>query len=215
MARWPFLLLLVLPAAGRAADVSTTPYIALYSVLEPARTIRAFDHLVVNERIESKSPGVRPQDIHITIRAKRGAIVVPIGADGTVDFPIEDALRDENPPVETNQPKGSLALSVLPGLRLPAGLTMSGADLAAAMKQTDELFAKAPPGSPPPVLRGIIVEFDAGAPASVTLAGKGESLLKADAGGRVIVMRDLLRESEKPSLVFSRRPAGLQPYLGE
>ncbi|MFC4819306.1 hypothetical protein [Dokdonella ginsengisoli] len=214
------LLALLTPlAAAAAADgaaVSATPYLALYQVLAPARSIRAYDRLIAVERVQSKSPDVRAQDIHITIRARRGAIAVPVAADGAVDFPADEALQAENPPVETNQPKGSLMLTVHAALRVPDALEMPWSEVDAGLRQAEELFARTPGGSAQDAKpRGVEIRFAPGDTASVTLAGRSERLLQSDADGRVLVTRDMVVESERPVLKFSRRPLRILPYVDD
>lgn len=202
-------------AAGEPAD-GATRYLALFQVLAPARSIQAYDHLVAIERVESKLPGVRAQDIRITIRAAKGAIAVPVAADGSVNFPAGEALQAENPAVETNQPKGSLVLTVHAALRLPGALEMPWSEVDAGLRQAEELFAKSPGGTAANAKpRGVEILFDGGSPASVTLAGRSELLLQADAEGRAVVTRDMVVESERPKLVFSRRPHRLLPWVGD
>lgn len=215
MSRWLLLAALLVPLSSHAGEPvsSMTPYNVLYDVLAPARAIRSYDRLLAIERVESKLPGVGATDIRITIRAKNGAIPVPVGTDGSVDFPTADALLAENPLVETNQPKGSLALTVNVALRVPEALQVPWADLVAALKQADDLFAKAPAGRPAQQIRGVEIHFAPGAPASVTVAGKSERLLKADALGRIVLIRDTVADGERPTLVFSQRPILLLPYV--
>lgn len=209
-------LLVPLVAAADEPAVSATPYLALYQVLAPARSIRAYDRLIAVERVQSKSPQVRAQDIRITIRAKRGAIAVPVAADGAVDFPADEALQAENPPVETNQPKGSLMLTVHAALRPPASLEMPWSEIDAGLRQAEELFAQTPGGSAQGAKpRGVEIRFAPGETASVTLAGKSERLLQTDADGRVLVLRDMIVESERPVLKFSRRPLRILPYVDD
>ena len=212
------LLALLIPLVAAADDsaAGATPYLALYQVLAPARSIRAYDRLVAVERVQSKSPDVRAQDIRITIRARRGAIAVPVAADGSVDFPADENLQTENPPVETNQPKGSLMLSVHAALRLPDALEMPWSEVEAGLRQAEELFAKTPGGSAEGAKpRGVEILFAPGESASVTLTGKSERLLQADADGRILVTRDMVVESEQPRLKFSRRARRMLPYVGE
>jgi hypothetical protein len=215
--RWIAIGLIVAPLCAPAAEavVSTTPYAALYNVLRPAAAIGEYSRLIAIERIESKLPDVRAPDIRITIRAGSGAIAVPVGSDGNVDFPRGDALYAENPMVETNQPKGSLALTVSVGLRIPSTLQVAWSELAEGLAQADALHAKASGGAPAATTRGIEVYFDAGAPASIILAGKSEYLLQADAAGRIVLLRDRIVESEQPQVRFSRTPSRMLPYMGD
>jgi len=211
------LALIALPLAAAGEDaVSTTSYGSLYQVLAPAAVINARDKLVAIERIESKIPNVAAKDIRVVIRAKAGPIAVPIGPIGRVDFPVTDALRSEDPPVETNQPKGSLALTVNVGLRCPDKLRMPWSDVEVGLAQVRELYsANASAGMAPSAVRGIEVQFLPGAAATLTIEGKDERLLMADPDGRLVVTQSMIAEKENPTLAFSRAPEFVVPYADE
>jgi hypothetical protein len=214
--RFPVLLASIVLAAAAGAEeaASTTPYVTLYQVLSPVRTIGKYDRLVAIERIESKMPDVKPEDIRVVIHAKSGAIPVPIAADGVVKFPATDALREENPPVETNQPKGSLAFIVNVALRSADGLRVPWSDIENGLEQVKAFYAESR-GATAPGISGIEVHFSPGTPAMLTIEGKTERLLMADPTGRLIVTRDMAPESEKPVLAFSRAPEFVLPYADE
>ncbi|HEY6985934.1 MAG TPA: hypothetical protein VH375_07615 [Rhodanobacteraceae bacterium] len=199
-------------AAGETT--STTPYLTLYQVLSPVAKLGAYDHLVAVERIESKLPGVRPQDIRVVIHTKQGAIPVPVAADGEVKFPVSDALRAENPPVETNQPKGSLAFIVNVSLRLADGKRMPWSDVETGLAQVKAFYAETQ-GASAPAISGVEVHFPAGESAMLTIEGRNERLLMADPLGRIIVTRDMALEGSAPVLVFSRAPEFVVPYSDE
>jgi len=196
-------------AAGEAT--STTTYLTLYQVLSPVHGIGAYDHLVAIERVESKMPDVRPQDIRIVIHARQGAIPVPVAATGEVKFPVTDALRAENPPVETNQPKGSLALIVNVALKVADHARVPWAEIEAGLTQVKAFYAETQ-GAAAPAIDGVEAHFTAGTAAMLTIEGKNERLLMADPEGRIIVTRDMAHESAAPVLVFSRAPEFIVPY---
>jgi hypothetical protein len=197
--------------AAAAGDTGTTPYLALYQVLAPVAGIEAYDRLVAVERIESKLPGVRAEDIRVVIHAKAGAIPVAIGAGGAVKFPVSDALRAENPPVETNQPKGSLALIVNVGLRGAGELRVPWSDIESGLGQAKAFYAKSR-GAEAPAISGVEVHFPQGDPAMLTIEGKDERLLMADPAGRIVVTRDMILGETPSELVFSRAPDFMLPY---
>ena len=60
---------------------------------------------------------IRP--LTVTILSRNGHIEVPVAADNSFAIPINDDLRDENPTVITNQPKGTLSLQVGVRILLP------------------------------------------------------------------------------------------------
>ena len=200
-------------APARADESSTTPYQTLYQVLSPVAAISTYDRLVAVERIESKLPGVRAEDIRVVIHASRGAIPVPVAPGGIVHFPVTDALRHENPPVETNQPKGSLALIVNVALRGFERGRVQWSDIEAGLEQVKAFYAKTRDATAP-AISGIEVHFSPGGAAMLTIEGKDERLLMADPAGRIIVTRDMVG-SASPALVFSRAPDYVLPYSDE
>jgi hypothetical protein len=205
---------IVLAGAANAEETSTTPYATLYQVLSPVQTIGKYDRLVAIERIESKLADVKPADIRVVIHAKSGAIAVPVGSDGVVKFPATDALRTENPPVETNQPKGSLAFIVNVALKLADPARVPWSDVEAGLEQVKAFYAESR-GASAPGISGIEIHFAPGAPAMLTIEGRSERLLMADPGGRVIVTRDMASVDEKPVLAFSRAPEFVLPYADD
>jgi hypothetical protein len=205
---------IALAGAASADEGSTTPYATLYQVLSPVQTIGKYDRLVAIERIESKLSDVQPSSIRVTIHAKSGAIAAPIAADGLVKFPATDALRSENPPVETNQPKGSLAFIVNVALKLADPARVPWTDIEAGLDQVKAFYAESR-GASAPGISGVEIHFAPGAPAMLTIEGKSERLLMADPNGRVIVTRDMAPADEKPVLAFSRAPDFVLPYADE
>lgn len=202
------------PAALADEVTSTTPYTTLYQVLSPVAKIATYDHLVAIERIESKDASVRPETIKVVIHAKSGAINVPVSSTGEVKFPVTDALRTENPPVETNQPKGSLALIVNVALKIGDRLRVPWTDIDAGLNQVKQFYAETQ-GSAAPTISGVEAHFAAGKGAMLTIEGKSERLLMADPGGRIIVTRDMASENPGAVLAFSRAPEFVVPYSDE
>jgi hypothetical protein len=202
------------PAALADEAVSTTPYATLYQVLSPVAKIATYDHLVAVERIESKDASVRPDSIKVVIRAKSGPISVPVSTSGEVRFPVTDALREENPPVETNQPKGSLALIVNVALKTGDRLRVPWADIEAGLEQVKRFYADTQ-GAAAPTISGIEAHFEAGKNAMLTIEGKSERLLMADPLGRIIVTREMANEEPGAVLAFSRAPEFVVPYSDE
>jgi hypothetical protein len=212
MLRLLLLAALALPAAA-AEPGNATPYAALYGALAPAREMAAYDRLLAVQRIESKRDGVAPTAIRLTIQARAGAIAIRPAPDGSIAFPMDDALLAENPPVVTNQPKGSLTLSVMPALKLPPTQRWLVADIRAALAQVEDLLARSPVEGAAAKVRGAELQFAPGSDASVTVRGDSERLLVADAQGRVLLVLDGdlagAREVE-----LSHAPALALPWLG-
>lgn len=195
------------PAAG--AEI---PYAALHAALAPAVTATGNPRLQAIKVVESKL-GVPPERIRIVIKARGGDRVFTPRPDGSMDFPLDESLLAENPLVTTNQPKGSLSLSVTLALRPPPGARMPLAEIDKALADIESALAPAGQAALDGRIRGVEVRFPAGAHASLTLRDhEGERLFMADAAGRVILMRDtdLAGAGE---VEFSQRPTLILPYL--
>jgi uncharacterized membrane protein len=203
--------LALIPSAFADEAISSTPYATLYQVLAPVNKIATYDHLIAIERIESKDASVKPETIKVVIYAKSGAIVVPVSTTGAVKFPVTDALRAENPAVETNQRRGSLALIVNVALKIGDRLRVPWTDIEAGLNQVKQFYAETQ-GAAAPTINGIEAHFTLGNEAMLTIEGKGERLLMADQTGRIIVTREVANEVPGAVLVFSRAPEFVVPY---
>jgi hypothetical protein len=182
----PLLLLLFATPIARAAAESVVPYAALYESLRPALEIGAHDHLQARTRIVSKRGDVRPEQIRLEIRARTGTRVVAVDPDGNVAFPLEAGLRAENPPVATNQPKGSLTLSVAVVLALPASTRLPYREIAEGIDQMRSVIDR--DGADARVrVEGVELWFDPRAQAQLTVLGRIERLLMADRSGRIVL----------------------------
>jgi len=127
--------------AFAADEVATLPYKALIA------NALTFLNVAVGERdrlalIQSLRPDngnlvVRP--LVITILSKNGRIDVPVGADNSFAIPITDELRDENPTVFTNQPKGSLSLQVGVRVLLPQATRYSYSEFWLGIEQANRM----------------------------------------------------------------------------
>ena len=199
------------PTASADEAISSTPYATLYQVLSPVNKIATYDHLVAIERIESKNAAVRPETIKVVIYAKSGAVSVPVSPTGEVKFPVTDALRAENPPVETNQPRGSLALIVNVAIKIGDRLRVPWTDVEAGLNQVKQFYAETQ-GSAAPTISGIEAHFAGSKEAMLTIEGKSERLLMADSAGRIIVTREMASENPGAVLAFSRAPEFVVPY---
>ncbi|MAP08384.1 MAG: hypothetical protein CMM00_06010 [Rhodopirellula sp.] len=60
--------------------------------------------------VRSIAPGVSPDDIRMTLKSKAGDLVISVDANGHFDLPVSKELRDEDPWLIANQPKGSLRM---------------------------------------------------------------------------------------------------------
>jgi hypothetical protein len=206
------LALLYSVVAAAQAQSPGTPYAVLYQVLASSQEIARYDRLVAIQRIESKLGNVSPDLIVVEIRARAGTLRVRPTHDGSVNFPLNASLLAENPLVVTNQPKGSLTLSVTLGLKLPTSTRVPVGELNAALAEADQLLARGVSGLDGHV-RGVELRFEPGANASLTLRGRSERLLMADHAGRIVLMHDGDLNEAAAVIELNRLPMQVLPYL--
>ncbi|MFN7550580.1 MAG: hypothetical protein ACK59M_14330 [Pseudomonadota bacterium] len=215
---WIGILLTVLAVAGiaRAADdAASTPYAVLHAALSPALEVEGDPHLRAVQKIESKLANVAPRDIEVTIDARGGPIRVPVAADGRVAFPLRDDLLAENPPVRSNQPRGSLTVSVTLALASPRSTRVPVGEFSAALDAADAWLSRkaAAEGVAPPVVRGLELRFPPAAGASATLRGRSERLLLADGDGRIVLVRERDLVDGTREVELSQPPLEVVPWL--
>lgn len=211
-AGWLALLLLPARLGAQAAELATIPYAKLDEILQKTDAIDR-KKLVVLAQVTSRNKAVKPSEITLTIKSAAGAIPVRLGPDGDLlDFPRTDALRKENPPIETNQPKGTLALSMGLGLVVPEAQTFRYARVADGIAEGNKAV-KAQAGMlalVAPSLKAVVFFFPPRSAGKATVeiaAAGGKQILTADAGGEVKFPLDAKLAAENPEVRVSERPA--------
>jgi len=194
------------------ADTSSVPYIALYESLRPALEITGRDHLVAKARIQSKRPGVEPESIRLQILARGGTRTIQVGDDGELLFPLEESLRDENPIVQSNQPKGSLTLSVAIGMKVPQGTRFPYAEIATGIDQLRSVMA-VDGADVRSHVRGVEFWFRRGSDARVGVIGPVERLFIADRMGRIVLDDSAELREGGVMLDLSEKPLQILPSL--
>jgi hypothetical protein len=161
--------------------------------------------------VQSNDKAVKPGSITLTIQAKSGAIPLKIDPDGEIHgFPISAELLKENPPVLTNQAKGSLRIGGGMGITLPNSLTFTFVELngflteaASEMKKEAGLFLS----FMVPSAKGLIFEFASPRKQTLTIAYKsGPKVLTADSDGGIKLSMDKGSLSENPTVTLSEKP---------
>jgi hypothetical protein len=203
-------LLLLAVGSASAADREWHRYREIYeklslgefSALEEGQR----DRVAVRFRL---SPAEGPKaPVTLTIAADAGRIVVAPGPDGLTDFPARGDLLEENPRVLTSVPEGvktSVQLELAP--RLPTGLSFGYADLMRSVEQANRLirakagfFAFAAPR-----MKGVVLQFPVGAPATARLEGRPEPLA-TDEQGRLRLPLDDALLARDAQVTLSSRP---------
>lgn len=202
----------LMPIAAWAAADNIVPYMALYQSLRPALEVSKHPRLIAHTRVVSKLRHVAPTDIALEVRSRNGLQRVAASRRGDLDFPLDDALRDENPPVFINQPKGSLTLSVDVQLRPPAGRHFPYRELAAGLDDMRALL-RSDGAEAAWVIDGLELWFAPDAGAQVHIEGAIERVLLADRHGRIVLAdtRDL--HADGVMLKLSAPPLAVVPTL--
>src|SRR5947207_2825647 len=146
-----FALPLALPALAQTDPAPSIESITVKAPREPALMPYrvAYDYLekvekVPHEKIDveltlvSRKNGVKPSDVRVWIDAST-SIPIPIAADGRFTVPFDRAAYDENAEIVTNQPKGTVGVTLTASLHPPENGTLSYSEIAAAQTQLKDL----------------------------------------------------------------------------
>jgi hypothetical protein len=209
-----FLLLFFCTAPSFADAPVRVPYASLYHALEPGLAIGKFDRLIARQRIQSRRLDVAPQHIAVQIMAKSGVIAVPISPLGEIQFPMTQALLDENPWVQSNQPKGSLSLSATMEIKLSGQKNYAYQDIYASAMQAQQVLAKLGPGMAGRRIRSIEFEFNPSDGARAELIdARGEELLISNAAGMLELRVDESLVKRQVQVKFSHLPRAARPHI--
>lgn len=186
-------------------------------------------NLVFHMIIGSSNKRIHPQDIHLTIASKTaGDIPVHLGSKGQfLNFPCDDDLRRENPPVLSDQPPGTLGFGYWMYVPVPASHTFSYSRLTAAVDEANQAFARAnqtPGGSLVREISGALANADAisfvfkpssAHKAKVTLhTADGDKEYVADAHGVVELKINPKLRTENPLVTISEQPGWIEVFGG-
>lgn len=177
-------------------------------------------NLVFHILIGSDNPKVHPQDIHLTIHsASKGDIPLQLGRKGELlAFPCDDDLRRENPPVISDQPKGTLGGGYWVFVMPPAGTTFPYDLLANAVDEANKAaaanqLAKTDYGQMASsflgAINGVCLVFPHGSAgkAKITIAtAAGIKEYVADSHGVIRLKINRRLQAENPTLTLSERP---------
>ncbi len=178
-------------------------------------------NLVFHFLVGSHNEKVRPQDIHLTIHsASKEDIPLHLGEKGMLlAFPCDDDLRRENPPVVTDQPKGTMGLGYWVYVPRPDGVTFKYDLLSNAVDEANKAAARAnhlaesdSDGAVPMfpgTINGVCLVFPqaSAGKAKITIATDGGiKEYVADSHGMIRLKINPLLKAENPTLTVSERP---------
>jgi hypothetical protein len=186
--------------------------------------------LLVQVLIKSRNKAVHSSDVQLTIQsARKGPITVHVGADGQMtDFPHDEELRREDPPVVVNQPKGGMSMTIfMKGLPKLEGLTFRYdrlsdvvAELNDGMARASRIVKESYPGQLAAFNRfkrnvqGVLIYFPksrAGKAKVEIASASGKREYVANANGCVRLMLDKVLVAENPEVTVSERPQSILP----
>ena len=174
----------------------------------------------VRVTVGSTNQNVRPADISLVIQsATKGNIAVPLATNGMlVHFPHGKSLKEENPSIVSNQPKGSLRMLISVRFVMPDGLAFRYSRLADGVAEINRAI-KARAGLlsfVAPKARGVVFYFpssSAGKAKVEIMAASGKKQYIADKDGQVALKLDKSLLSENPEVNLSEKPEAIVPDI--
>ena len=210
------LCLLVGVSAVQAQEQATLPYAKIHDAFQKAAGVPSKD-VRVAIAVESKDKAVKPGAVTLTIQTRRGPRKLRIDPDGEIRrFPMNDALLRENPPVVSNQPKGSLKLGGGLVFTAPTASRYSYRQLVALLDAGNaELRQQAGLISfVAPQAKGLQFEFFGPGRQTITVRSRTAPLtVTTDDRGNVSLPLDRALLAENPAVRLSAKPAKVLPAL--
>jgi hypothetical protein len=204
---------LALFAAGAAfADTwREIPYERFHRALTMVTPLPDARYVRVSQRLEVEDSAMALEDLRIVVAAAEGDIEVHITPEGALDFPISNALLNENPPVRVNAPEGKLSMSMQLDAAAPPAQRFPYALLDELSKEYGRLVklqgVMARMAAPKPI--GLEVQFFPGEPASAIVRGKQTTTIEADRDGRLVIPSNRKWRAEGAGVELSRMPETL------
>jgi len=201
------------------------------------RFIKSVDtnRLELRLSITSDNRAVHPQDICFTIHsAIKGPILFHPSTNGTVtDFPDDPVLRQENPEVTANQPKGSMHITAWCTIPVLEERTFHYNDLVGSIDETRRTISKLnkviTPGNvgwinyfewlltPTPKINGIVFAFPKSVVRKATLkiqTGSQTLTYRPKGRGNVIILKlDNALLATNPEITLSESPSFIAPNI--
>ena len=182
-------LLLALTSNLTGGETGVIPYGTVAKVLDGFTSVKEKDKLQLSVKVVPAKKARLASPIALEIHATKGRIPLNLAENGElVDFPLTPELRAENPPVFSNQPKGTLALQASIAIRYPGKLTESAQWYEDALRQANGAVRSAAGlmSFTAPRAKTIVFVFAPGSSDFVTLkSAGGEKPVPADDKGNV------------------------------
>lgn len=189
------------------------PYKKFHAAFSSVKPLDGARYIRLSRMVETSAPDMSLDDVRMVIGAAAGDIEVPIGPDGTLEFPMNEALVEENPPVRVNVPEGQLSVSMTidtvapPAERFPYSFVGDVADEYRRFVKQQGLLARVTA----PDMKGLALVFTAGEPALATIDAPAGETLRADEHGRLVL--PLRPEWIGAEVVLSRIADAVEPVF--
>lgn len=205
--------LVLLAMGARATDAPSIPYAALHQALAPGLQLQGYPRLRAVQRIESKRSDVRPEQIRVSIHTPEGNIDIPVQPDGRVEVPLRADWLTAAVTVSSNQPRGSLSVSLSVEVVPPATRDWPWSEFEATLRETQQALPLLGGAHADAEIAGIEFRMPAAGDTVTVIGPQGEDLLIADARQRVVLRRALVALSPDTLIRFSRPPLQAHPFL--
>ncbi|HRP35228.1 MAG TPA: hypothetical protein PLI48_05015 [Gammaproteobacteria bacterium] len=193
------------------------PYSRLHEAFTTIQPLDDARYIQLRHTVGRADADTADEPLRLVIASASGDIEVPVDTDGTVDFPLSQALLEEDPPVRTNAPEGGLSvgmtidISAPPTERFPYALLADIEDEYSRMVRKQGLMARMLAPRP----AGLEVRFAAGEPGTATVGGRNGRVFQADDQGRLRIPSRREWRRENPEVVLSHMPELISLAVGD
>jgi hypothetical protein len=201
-------------AAAEPAPLKQIEYARLATLAERIAAAKKYDRLEARIRVRVPDGQKKVSDLVFTIPNPGGDIVFRPNADGTIDIPVDPALKKRNPMVTVNLPADAkLQFPLDLRIKVPDPKTIAYADIAAGLAQLGDaigeqagmmsFMAPSPKG----------VRIICGAGCTATLNTTPPKTLAADANGGIEMLHADYRREKDLVIVLSQPASAVRPIV--
>jgi hypothetical protein len=210
-------LMLLWTAPARAAQDATLKqieYARLATLAERVAAAQKYDRLSARIRVRVPDGQKQVSELVFTIPNPTGDIVFRPNADGTIDIPVDPALKQRNPMVTVNLPKDAkLQFPLDLRIKVPDPKTIAYTDIAAGLKQLDAGIAEQAGmmSFMAPSAKGVRIICGSGCTA--TLNTTPPKTLTADANGGIEMLHDDYKRTPNLIITLSTPATAVRPIV--
>ena len=187
--------------------------LSMFATEMKAPDLAGYRYLHTGYKVLALAPGAQPSDVRFLIKAQAGDIALNLDEDGTLPLPLDEHLREENPHVDVNQPKGTVAFVPCPRMSAPPAQQFNYDLFGAMTSEFDDWLAKIDVAEREriPHPKELVIRFAENSSAVARIAAaQGEVQLHADAHHEIRIAQNDAWKQANARITLDAMPVAIE-----